>query len=159
MPLIFLFLVWPLAEIWLMIQVGQEAGALNTLLLIIATAALGLLLVQLEWRRLALTLRNHLNEGKEPLIPLLETAAVGLAGVLLFIPGFISDFLGVLLLLPFTRKILITPLKKRQRTTSFHYRETSYRGKPDDPSAEKDETLSEGKVLEGEYQRKDDKRP
>lgn len=159
MPLLFLFLVWPLAEIWLLIQVGQEAGALNTLLLIVATAALGLLLVQLEWQRLAMTLRKRLNEGKEPLTPLLETAAVGLAGVLLFIPGFISDFFGVLLLLPFTRKILIRPLKKAQGTTSFHYQETSYREKPDDPSAEQDERLGEGKLLEGEYQRKDDDRP
>ncbi|WP_404419883.1 FxsA family protein [Marinospirillum sp.] len=160
MPLLFLILIWPLAEIWLMIQVGQQAGAMNTLLLIITTAVLGLLLVQLEWRRLALTLRTRLREGKEPLGLILETAAVGLAGVLLFIPGFISDFLGVLFLLPFTRKFIIRPLKNKHGTTTFQYRETSYREKPDDPFAgQQDEQIREGKVLEGEYQRKDDKRP
>ena len=47
MPLLFFILIWPLAEIWLMIQVGQQVGALATVLLIIATAAIGLLLVQI----------------------------------------------------------------------------------------------------------------
>ena len=159
MPLLFFILIWPLAEIWLMIQVGQQAGAMNTLLLIIATAALGLLLVQLEWRRLALALRTQLHEGKEPLGLILETAAVGLAGVLLFVPGFISDFLGVLLLLPLTRKLLIKPLKKGRGSSTFQYRETSYREKPDDPFAGQSDHLDEGKILEGEYQKKDDERP
>ncbi|WP_114418456.1 FxsA family protein [Marinospirillum perlucidum] len=159
MPLL-LLLLWPLAEIWLMIRVGQQAGAMNTLLLIVATAALGLLLVQLEWRRLGESLRNQIKEGKDALGILLETAAVGLAGVLLFIPGFISDFFGVLFLLPFSRKILLEPLKKKRGTTTFQYRETSYREEPD-KSAAKDgrEQLRKGEVLEGEYQRKDDNRP
>ena len=159
MPFLFLFLVWPLAEIWLLIKVGQEAGAMNTVLLIIATAALGLLLVQLEWRRLSLSLHNRLREGKEALGPLLETAAVGLAGILLFIPGFLSDFFGVLLLLPLTRKILVAPLKKNTSNTTYHYRSTHYREKPDDPHTRQEEGIPESKVLEGEFQRKDDERP
>jgi len=159
MPLLFFILIWPLAEIWLMIQVGQQAGATNTLLFIITTAALGLLLVQLEWRRLALALRTQMQEGKEPLGLILETAAVGLAGVLLFIPGFISDFIGLLFLLPLTRKILIKPLKKNKGATNFYYQETSYRQKPDDPTSGQDHSLKEGRVLEGEYQKKDDNQP
>lgn len=159
MPLLFFILFWPLAEIWLMIQVGQQAGATNTLLFIIATAALGLLLVQLEWRRLALALRTQMQEGKEPLGLILETAAVGLAGVLLFIPGFISDFIGLLFLLPVTRKLLIRPLKKNSRATNFHYQERSYQQKAEASQAEQDPSLKQGRVLEGEYQKKDDHKP
>ncbi|SFX61981.1 FxsA family protein [Marinospirillum alkaliphilum] len=153
MPYLFALLLWPLAEIWLLIKVGQQAGALNTLLLIIATAALGLLLVQLEWQRLMLLLREKLHQGEEPVGVLLETAAVGLAGVLLFIPGFISDWFGLLLLLPLTRKWLTAPLKKMRGNTTYHYRSDHY-------SSQQQDTPSEaGKVLEGEYQRKDDQRP
>jgi UPF0716 protein FxsA len=158
MPILLLLLVWPLAEIWLMIQVGKQTGAFTTLLLIIATAAVGLLLVQLEWQRLMLVLREKLHQGEEPVGVLLETAAVGLAGVLLFIPGFISDWLGLLLLLPFTRKILIRPLKRKQHGTTFDYRETHYRTHRDETGSPK-EPPSSGKVLEGEYQRKDDHHP
>ncbi len=159
MPLLFFLLIWPLAEIWLMIKVGQEAGALNTLMLIIATAALGLLLVQLEWRRLSLSLQTQLRQGREPLGTLIETAAVGLAGILLFIPGFISDFLGLVLLLPVTRKILIAPLKNKSATTTFHYRKESNGEKPANSESEAARPSKEGRVLEGEYQRKDDNRP
>lgn len=160
MPLLFFFLVWPLAEIALMIKVGQETGAFNTLLLIIATAVFGLLLVQLEWRRLADNLANKPKQSPQDVLgPLLETAAVGLAGILLFIPGFISDFLGVFLLLPITRKFLIAPLKKRQSSTIFEYRNAFYGEKPETPDAKPGEPEREGKVLEGEYQRKDDHRP
>lgn len=158
MPILLLLLVWPLAEIWLMIQVGQQTGAFTTLLLIIATAAIGLLLVQLEWQRLMLVLREKLHQGEEPVGVLLETAAVGLAGVLLFIPGFISDWLGLLLLLPFTRKFLIRPLKRTQRGTTFDYRETHYRSHRDKTDQAEDAPTS-GKTLEGEYQRKDDYHP
>lgn len=159
MPILLLLLVWPLAEIWLMIQVGQQTGAMTTLLLIIATAAVGLLLVQLEWQRLMLVLREKLRQGEEPVGVLLETAAVGLAGVLLFIPGFISDGLGLLLLLPFTRKILIRPLKRKRPGTTFDYREAGYRTYRDETGNTKAPAASSGKVLEGEYQRKDDPHP
>lgn len=165
MPLLFLLLVWPLAEIWLMIQVGQQAGAFSTVLLIVATAALGLLLVQLEWRRLQLVIREKMQQGEAPIGAILETAAVGLAGILLFIPGFISDFLGLLLLLPFTRKLLISPLKtKRQGTTyqqqsSVYEQQNTYQAKKNDPMQKHTNLEGSGRVLEGEFQRKDEQEP
>jgi len=156
MPLLFFLLVWPLAEIWLMIQVGQQTGAFFTVLLIIATAALGLILVQLEWQRLMLVMRDKVNKGEATLGVVLETAAVGLAGVLLFIPGFISDFLGLLLLLPFTRKLLLRPLKKQSQNTTYHEQQSFYYHSTS-KTQQQDNLEGSGQVLEGEYQRKDDK--
>lgn len=158
MPLLFLLLVWPLAEIWLMIQVGHQAGAFSTLLLIIATAVLGLLLVQLEWQRLRLVMHEKMQQGEAPVGAILETAAVGLAGILLFIPGFISDFIGLLLLLPFTRKLLIRPLKNRSQGTTYQEQQ-SYYYKSRSKTQQQDNLEGSGQILEGEYQRKDDKEP
>ncbi len=152
MPLLFFILIWPLAEIWLMIQVGQQAGAFTTVLLIIATAALGVLLVQLEWQRLRLVIRDKMQQGETPIGAMLESAAVGLAGILLFIPGFISDFIGLLLLLPFTRKLLVRPLQNRSQSTIYEHRSTSYQ-------QQQDKTVDSGRVLEGEFQRKDENEP
>lgn len=165
MPLLFLLLVWPLAEIWLMIQVGHQAGAFSTLLLIIATAVLGLLLVQLEWQRLRLVMHEKMQQGEAPVGAILETAAVGLAGILLFIPGFISDFIGLLLLLPFTRKLLIRPLKNRSQGTTYQQQGTHYRQQSTDFYEKRNKTEppssleGSGRVLEGEYQRKDENEP
>lgn len=158
MPLLFFLLVWPLAEIWLMIQVGQQTGAFSTVLLIVATAVLGLVLVQLEWQRLMLVMREKINQGEATLSILLETAAVGLAGVLLFIPGFISDFLGLLLLLPFTRQLLLRPLKNRGQGTTYQ-EQPSYYYKSRSKTQQQDNLEGSGQILEGEYQRKDDKEP
>ncbi|GLR62695.1 FxsA family protein [Marinospirillum insulare] len=155
MPLLFFLLVWPLAEIWLMIQVGQQTGAFSTVLLIVATAVLGLVLVQLEWQRLMLAMRDKMNKGEATLGVVLETAAVGLAGVLLFIPGFISDFLGLLLLLPLTRQFLIRPLKKRGQGTTYQERQ-SYYYTSSNKTQQRENLDGSGQVLEGEYQRKDD---
>ena len=158
MPLLFLLLVWPLAEIWLMIQVGHQAGAFSTLLLIIATAVLGLLLVQLEWQRLRLVMHEKMQQGEAPVGAILETAAVGLAGILLFIPGFISDFIGLLLLLPFTRKLLIRPLKNRSQATTYQEQQ-SYYYKSRSKTQQQDNLEGSGQILEGEYQRKDENEP
>lgn len=158
MPLVFFLLIWPLAEIWLMIQVGQQAGAFTTVLLIIATAALGLILVQLEWQRLMLVMREKMHNGEATLGLVLETAAVGLAGILLFIPGFISDFLGMLLLLPFSRKLMLYPLKTRTQGTTYQHQEDHYY-KKSSQTQQQDNLANSGRVLEGEYQRKDENEP
>lgn len=165
MPLLFFLLVWPLAEIWLMIQVGQQTGAFSTLLFIIATAVLGLLLVQLEWQRLRLVMHEKMQQGEAPIGAILESAAVGLAGILLFIPGFISDFIGVLLLLPFTRKLLVRPLKNRSQDTIYQQQQANYQQqgtdyyKKSNQTSEQDNLAGSGRVLEGEYQRKDENEP
>ena len=151
MPLLFFILIWPLAEIWLMIQVGQQVGALATVLLIIATAAIGLLLVQLEWQRLRLVMRDKMQQGETPIGAMLESAAVGLAGILLFIPGFISDFIGLLLLLPFTRKLLVRPLQNRSQGTIYQHKSTHYQQRGN-------KEVNSANVLEGEFERKDEEK-
>lgn len=152
MPLLLVILIWPLAEIWLLIQVGANLGALTTLLLLIVSAVLGVVLVQLEWQRLiAVWQRKMHTRPVEPnaedaatsLVMVLESAALGVAGILFIVPGFLSDFLGLLLLLPLTRKFLFKPLKFNSTRTTNSYQQ---------PRASQDQ----GKIIEGEFQRKDE---
>ncbi|WP_416885458.1 FxsA family protein [Marinospirillum sp.] len=163
MPLLFFLLVWPLAEIWLMIEIGQQAGGFNTLLLIIGTALIGLLLVQMEWRKISLQLREKLMRRETPLPLLLESMALGLAGVLFLIPGFISDFIALLLLIPISRKFLLLPLKNSAVGTTYD----GQARRADAPDFEQvDRTGSSSarpqhkahrpQVLEGEYEKKED---
>lgn len=158
MPYLLLLFIWPLAEIWLLIKVGQQVGAMTTLFLLVATVIVGLLLVQLEWQRLSLLLREKLRQGDEPLGILLETASVGVAGALLILPGFISDAAALLLLIPPTRKLLLSPLKRAGVTSTYRY-QSSHRPEPDTAQQDAKPHASNRQVLEGEYQRKDDDRP
>lgn len=148
MPLLIL-LVWAFAEIWLLIKVGTLIGSFNTVLLLIATAVLGLLLVQREWRKLAEAMQGQMQAGRLPLALLLESATVGLSGVLLLMPGFITDFLGLALLLPLTRKLLTGPLKKRENSPNYQNTETGWRDS-------NNKGAGRGNIIEGEYERKDD---
>lgn len=163
MPLLFFLLVWPLAEIWLMIEIGQQAGGFNTLLLIVGTALLGILLVQLEWQKLSLQLREKMLRRETPLPLLFESMALGLSGLLFLIPGFISDFIALLLLIPISRKFLLLPLKTK--ATGSTYDGQARRSdaadfesiqRPHADASRSQHKAHRPQVLEGEYEKKDD---
>ncbi len=159
MPLfLLLFLIWPLAEIWLMVRIGSQVGALNTVFLVVITAALGLALVQLEWQRLARLMHYRVNQGQSPISLFAETLGVGFAGVLLLIPGFLSDAFGLLLLLPPTRKFLLSHLKKNTQSTTYEQQSYHYYQQRPRRSGQED-TNRRGELLEGEFERKEDPRP
>ncbi|MBA3745482.1 FxsA family protein [Sporichthya sp.] len=107
MPLIVVLalLVVPIAEIYLIVQVGQEIGAGWTILLLIADAVLGSWLIRREGRRAWLALRQKVNEGGLPAKELADGALILIGGTLLLTPGFLTDILGFLLVLPFTRPL------------------------------------------------------
>ena len=107
MPLIVVLalLVVPIAEIYVIVQVGQEIGAGWTFLLIIAGAVLGSWLVRREGRRAWLALREKVNSGGLPAKELADGALILIGGTLLLTPGFLTDILGFFLVLPFTRPI------------------------------------------------------
>ncbi len=107
MPLIVVLalLVVPIAEIYVIVQVGQEIGAGWTILLLIADAVLGAWLIRREGRRAWLALRQKVNEGGLPAKELADGALILIGGTLLLTPGFLTDILGFFLVLPFTRPI------------------------------------------------------
>ena len=100
-------IVIPLIEIYLMIEIGGVIGALNTIFIIFFTAITGIYFAKLEGLN---TIRSALNQIKKDEIPVNEIisgATLAFAALLLIIPGFLTDIIGFLLIIPFTRKKLI----------------------------------------------------
>jgi UPF0716 protein FxsA len=113
------FIVVPLVEIWVLIQVGHVIGVGWTLVLLVADSILGTWLIKREGSKAYAALRTAIESGRMPHRELADGALVVLAGALMLSPGFVTDIFGVLLLLPFTRPIgrrVLTALVARRVT-------------------------------------------
>ncbi len=104
----------PLTELYLLIEVGSRIGALPTVALCLLTAALGGVLVRWQGIGVMMRLRETMARHEVPAIEMLEGAAILLAGVLLMLPGFVTDTLGLLLLIPPLRQAAIYHLLRRK---------------------------------------------
>jgi UPF0716 protein FxsA len=101
---LFLVLVLvPLFELYLLIKVGYHLGALNTLIVVILTGIVGASLAKVQGMRTMIRVRNSLNRGELPAEELLDALLIFMAGLLLLTPGFITDFVGIGLLVPSIR--------------------------------------------------------
>jgi UPF0716 protein FxsA len=105
MLVLLLLIAWPVAELFVAIKVGEAIGVLLTVVLLIASWPLGVWLLRAEgraaWRRLSAAAAAGRPPGRE----VLDGALVVVGGALLIVPGFITDVLGLLLLLPPTRSL------------------------------------------------------
>jgi UPF0716 protein FxsA len=99
------FVVVPIVEIYVLIQVGQVIGAWWTVLLLIADSILGTWLIRREGGRAWRALRAALDSGRMPASELADGALILIGGTLMLTPGFVTDGFGILLILPFTRPI------------------------------------------------------
>jgi UPF0716 protein FxsA len=116
MPLLFLlalFIVVPIVEIYLIIQVGQAIGALPTIAILIADSILGSLLMRSQGRRAWLRFQAALAEGRVPAREVVDGVLVVFGGAFLVTPGFASDAVGLLLLLPPTRALIRRVIVRR----------------------------------------------
>ncbi len=100
----------PILEIWIMIKIGTQIGALNTILLIFLTAVLGLYFARVQGLSTIKSGFYNLYQNKIPVYEIISGASIAIASVFLIIPGFVTDFIGFVLLIPFTRKIIINYL-------------------------------------------------
>ncbi|NBB96628.1 MAG: FxsA family protein [Alphaproteobacteria bacterium] len=103
MPILLAFLAIPLLEIVLFVQLGGALGVLGTLLEIFASGALGVFLLRLEPYRNATDIRAALAQERSPASPMANSALRMIAAILLVIPGFLTDAIGLLLLIPAVR--------------------------------------------------------
>jgi UPF0716 protein FxsA len=111
--LILLFIVVPIAELAILIQVGQAIGVWWTIALLIADAVLGSMLARSQGRATWRRFNASLQAGRPPAREVLDGALVLFGGALLLTPGFLSDILGLLLLLPPTRAFFRALLVRR----------------------------------------------
>ena len=102
----------PILEIWIMIKIGTQIGALNTILLIFLTAVLGLYFARVQGLSTIKSGFYNLYQNKIPVYEIISGASIAIASVFLIIPGFMTDFVGFVLLIPFSRKLIINYLLK-----------------------------------------------
>ena len=120
----FLFIGIPAIEIFLLIKIGAKIGALTTISLIFLTALLGLYFAKMEGIRTIRTGVINLYQHKSPVYEIFSGASIAIAAFLLIIPGFVTDIFGFLLLIPFTRKVLINFLIRNNVNNRNKHNET-----------------------------------
>ncbi len=111
--LFLLFTLVPLAELYILLEIGSYLGALNTILLIVITGVLGALLARLEGIRTVRQIAQNLSKGIVPAEEMVDGVLIFIAGVVLVTPGVLTDVAGLLLLLPYTRTIFKRWLRKK----------------------------------------------
>ena len=149
--LFLVFLIIPIIEIYLLIKVGGIIGAIPTILAIVATAALGALLIRFQGVSTFNRVQSNLQKGEIPAIEMFEGLILLICGALLLTPGFFTDAIGFIALIPVARRAfivwalkhsnIIQTMKQSQNTydsTGFHHHEHR-----------------ENIVIEGEYKKED----
>ena len=138
MPLLpLLFVVFPILELWVLIRVGAAIGAGLTIGLVVLSAMLGIAILNRQGFRTLARVRARVARGEEPSAAVLDGMVLAVAGLLLLIPGFLTDVLALLALIPALRARLV-----RRLLASTHPR---YGAPPPRNS----------RVIEGEYERED----
>lgn len=147
MPLVFLFFLifFIYAELSLIIAAGEEIGAIGVLAEMFLSAALGAALIRRQGLGIARRMQDAMIQGKDPAEEVSHGFFIFAGGLLLVIPGFLTDGLGVLFLIPLARKLLIG--KRVASRTRFYYYHSRGGG----------ERRRGPTVIEGEYEEKDGK--
>ena len=110
----------PIFEIALMIKIGQQIGTFNTILVIFWTAIVGIYYAKIEGVNTIKSGMTNLYKNKIPFYEMLSGASIAIAAILLILPGFISDLIGFSLLVPITRKIIISFWLKNKYQQNTH---------------------------------------
>jgi len=118
-PFFLLFIGLPALEIFLLIKIGGKIGALSTVALIFLTAIIGIYFAKLQGIKTLKSGMVNLYQNKTPVYEMMSGASIAIAALLLIIPGFFSDLIGFLLLIPFTRKIFFKLAFKNKPMTDI----------------------------------------
>ncbi|MBZ0057935.1 MULTISPECIES: FxsA family protein [unclassified Leclercia] len=143
-PLAAIFL-YVYIEISIFIQVAHVLGVLLTLILVIFTSVIGMSLVRNQGFKNFLLMQQKMAAGESPAAEMIKSVSLIIGGILLIIPGFFTDFLGLLLLVPPVQKLLTLKLMPHLRFNRM-------------PGGGFSTGTGGGETFDGEYQRKDDQR-
>ena len=125
--LLILFVIVPVTELYILIEVGKKIGSLTTIGIIILTGIIGAYLVKGQGFMILKKIQNDLNEGIIPGDSLIQGAIILAGGILLLTPGFVTDIIGFIFLIPVSRRVvkkyLLKWLKGKIKEGNFYYRE------------------------------------
>ena len=113
-PFFIFFIALPALEIFLFIKIGGQVGALNTVALIFLTAIIGVYFAKLQGIQTLKSGMVNLYQNKMPIYEIMSGASIAIAALLLIIPGFFTDLIGFLLLIPSTRRIIFSLVLKNK---------------------------------------------
>ena len=140
----------PIVEMYLLIEVAERIEALPTILLVMLTAVLGVCLIRQQGLSTLTKGIRRLNQAEIPAAEIVEGVLLALAGAFLITPGFLTDFIGFMIIIPTTRRITALMLLKRMAVRA------SFRTNGSDLGGGSNKTRdTSGSVIEGEYEKKD----
>ena len=143
-----IFAVVTLAEIYVLVSVGEAIGGLSTVLLVVITAFIGSnLLRQQGWSTMAKA-QQSMAEGRAPAIEMLEGVVILVSGILLLTPGFITDILGLLGLMPWSRSYFINHFLEKNAERVFSRKSSVFINRSEDSEPKK---TNKGETIEGEF--------
>ncbi len=111
---LFLIIGIPLVEIYLFIKIGSQIGAFNTVLLILTTAVVGVAYARYEGFNTLKSGIRQIIKNEVPIYEIMSGATLAFAALLLIFPGFATDIVGILLVIPFTRKLILSKIFKQK---------------------------------------------
>jgi UPF0716 protein FxsA len=156
-PLVFfLFIAMPIIEIAVLIQVGSQIGALATIALVILTAVVGTALLRAQGIATWASVQRKMAQGELPAMEMFEGMALLVGGALLLTPGFVTDTIGLLCLIPTTRRAIVAWMLARAEVRVATMREQRVYEGEFSQHAQPDQRGKSHNVLEGEYRREDD---
>jgi len=125
--ILILFVMVPVIELYILIEVGKKIGSLTTIGIIILTGIIGAYLVKSQGFMILRKIQNDLNEGIMPGDSLIQGAIILAGGILLLTPGFVTDIVGFIFLIPVSRNIvkkyLLKWLQGKIKEGNFYYKE------------------------------------
>ena len=143
-----IFVVVTLAEIYVLVTVGQAIGGLSTVLLVIITAFIGSrLLKQQGWSTMAKA-QQSIAEGRTPAVEMFEGVVILVSGVLLLTPGFITDILGLLGLMPWSRSYFINHFLEKNAERVFSKKNSVFINRGE---TKKKKKTNKDETIEGEF--------
>ncbi len=119
-PYFIIFIGIPVLEIFLLIELGSQIGALSTVALIFLTAIIGVYFAKQQGIQTIKSGMLNLYQNKLPIYELMSGASIAIAAFLLIIPGFFTDCIGLFTLIPFTRKLLFSLILKKKPNQENH---------------------------------------
>ena len=112
-PILLTIILVPVVEIYLLIKIGSQIGAITTIFLIFTTAIIGVYYAKYEGLNTLKSGFTQLSRNETPAYEVISGAAIAFAALLLIIPGFVTDTLGFILIFPFSRKMIFNKLSKK----------------------------------------------
>lgn len=146
-----LFVVVTLLEIYVLVSVGDAIGGFSTVLLVIITALIGSSLLKHQgWSTMAKAQRS-MAEGKAPAFEMMEGVVILISGVMLLTPGFITDTVGLLGLIPLSRRYFINNILEKNASKVFSQKNTAFTYKMNQTPSPEKKRKKKDDAIEGEF--------